>query len=70
MDKFHDNLESYQRLLKMLACQFGSTSEVVLHDLSSDYEKTIIGIENGHITGRKVGQCGSNSPAGPAQIQP
>lgn len=60
LSKFHDNLEAYERLLKMLAAQFGSTSEIVLHDLSGDYERTIVAIENGHITGRKVGQCGSN----------
>ncbi|MGE4531270.1 MAG: transcriptional regulator [Acidithiobacillus sp.] len=60
MDKLHRNLDMYQRLLKMLAVQFGSTSEIVLHDLTGTYERTIVGIENGHITGRKVGDCGSN----------
>lgn len=44
----------------MLAVQYGSKSEIILHDLTSDYESTIIAIENNHLTGRKVGDCGSN----------
>ena len=54
----------YVGLLKQVANliekQFGSNCEVVLHDLSRPYDSTIIDIRNGHITGRKVGDCGSN----------
>ncbi|MFB6366296.1 transcriptional regulator [Paenibacillus elgii] len=47
-------------LLHCIAAQFGDKCEVVLHDLTQGYESTIVAIENGHITGRKVGDCGSN----------
>ena len=42
--------------LKGLAKQFGEQCEVVLHDLTTeDFGKSIILIENGHVTNRKVG---------------
>lgn len=44
----------------MLAMEFGDNCEVVLHDLSKDYDHTIIDIINNHITGRNIGDCGSN----------
>ena len=41
---------------KGLAGQFGKNCEVVIHDLrGEDLEHTIIAIENGHITGRSIG---------------
>jgi predicted transcriptional regulator YheO len=46
--------------MKGIAALFGSRCEVVLHDLTGNYESTIVMIENGHVTGRKVGDCGSN----------
>jgi predicted transcriptional regulator YheO len=46
--------------MQCIAGQFGDTCEVVLHDWTKGYESTIVAIENGHITGRKVGDCGSN----------
>lgn len=48
------------RLIKGIAAQFGNRCEVVLHDLTEDYENTIIAIENGTVTGRRVGDCASN----------
>jgi predicted transcriptional regulator YheO len=33
---------------------------VVLHDWSKGYDQSIIAIENGNVTNRKVGDCGSN----------
>ncbi|MDK2933825.1 MAG: hypothetical protein PWP27_1635 [Clostridiales bacterium] len=60
MKNINDEMENLKRLIKMLANQFGSKCEIVLHDLTKDYEHTIVAIENGHITGRKVGDCGSN----------
>ena len=56
----YENKDTLLRLIKMLAIQYGSKSEIILHDLTSTYESTIIGIENNHLTGRKVGDCGSN----------
>lgn len=52
-----DNLS---RLIKMIAAHFGGNCEVVLHDLTKDYDHTIVAIENNHITERNVGDCGSN----------
>jgi predicted transcriptional regulator YheO len=46
--------------MKMLAMEFGDSCEVVLHDLTHDYDHTIVEILNSHITGRTVGDCGSN----------
>jgi predicted transcriptional regulator YheO len=60
MNNIKDELETLESIIKGIAVQFGEKCEVVLHDLSGDYEKTIVAIENGYITGRKVGDCGSN----------
>jgi len=44
------------RLAKGVACQFGPNCEVVVHDLSrTEEEKSIVAIENGHVTGRRIG---------------
>lgn len=49
-------IDVYKRLAHALATQFGSNCEVVVHDLeTSDPEKSIIVIENGHVTGRSEG---------------
>lgn len=49
------------RLAKGIAAQFGSNCEVVVHDLESDDpNSTIIAIENGHVSGRKLGDGPSN----------
>ena len=43
-------------LAKGIASQFGPNCEVVVHDLATnDPERSIVAIENGHVTGRKVG---------------
>ena len=42
-----------------VAGQFGSSCEVVVHDLSQEPERSIVAIVNGHITGRKVGDGAS-----------
>jgi len=58
------NIESelpfLRALMKMLAAQWGDDCEIVLHDWSKGYDKSIIAIENAHITGRQIGDCGSN----------
>lgn len=53
-------IDTLKTLMKMLAVQFGPTTELVLHDLTNGYESTIIAIENNSVTGRNVGDCGSN----------
>ena len=47
-------------LMKLITAEFGSNCETVLHDWSNGYDKTIVAIENGHVTGRKIGDPGSN----------
>lgn len=46
--------ECLAKLIPGIAAAIGSNCEVVLHDFSNP-EKSIIAIENGHVTGRKVG---------------
>ena len=60
MKTVKDELAFFQKLIKGIAAQFGDQCEVVLHDYSEEYNHTIIAIENGHVTGRKVGDCGTN----------
>ena len=49
-------LQFMLQLAKGLARQFGPNCEVVVHDLdSNDPNSSIVAIENGHVTGRKVG---------------
>lgn len=47
------------QLAKGITGHFGENCEVVIHDLTEDTEHTIIFIENGHVTGRKVGDGSS-----------
>ena len=49
-------LDNLKRMAKAVATQFGSSCEVVVHEISekSAYS-SIVAIENGHISGRKVG---------------
>ncbi|KKI92117.1 hypothetical protein WQ54_11105 [Bacillus sp. SA1-12] len=60
MESVKDEFELFRSLIKGIAAQFGDKCEVVLHDLTGSYESTIVAIENGHITGRKIGDPGSN----------
>jgi predicted transcriptional regulator YheO len=48
-----------KQIAKALAVQFGSQCEVTVHDLTQDSDSTIIAIENGHISGRKIGDGAS-----------
>ena len=51
-----NQLDFYKRLAHALALQFGSGCEVVVHDLeAADPSHSIVAIENGHVTGRKLG---------------
>ena len=50
-----------QPVMKAIAESVGPFCEVVLHDLTEgDVEHTIVAIENGHVTGRKVGGPATN----------
>ncbi len=49
-------IDFYSRLAKGIAAQFGRNCETVVHDLSKkDHEHSIVAIENGHVTGRSIG---------------
>lgn len=60
MKTIQDELPFLLQILTLISEQFGSNCEVVLHDLTNDYNSTIVEIKNGHITNRRVGSCGSN----------
>lgn len=60
MESIQDEFGFLSDLVTGLAAQFGENCEVVLHDLTGSYESTIAAIANGHITGRKVGDPGTN----------
>lgn len=47
-------------VMRLISQEFGKNCEVVLHDWEQNYDRTIVAIENGHVTGRKIGDCGSN----------
>lgn len=50
----HPILKALKPIIKGLALALGPDYEIVLHDIS-DPEKSIIAIENAHVTGRKLG---------------
>lgn len=60
MNKLEDESKVLNQILTLITKQFGANCEVVLHDLTKDYNQTIVDIRNGHVTNRKVGGCGSN----------
>jgi len=53
-------LELLKQVAAGIAAQFGSDCEVVVHDLSRHPDHTIAAIENGHVSGRKVGDGASH----------
>lgn len=49
-------IEFYRRLARSLALQFGPNCEIVVHDLEADdLDHSIVAIENGHVSGRHLG---------------
>ncbi len=60
MKSIGDQRDFLKQVMDLLEQHFGYNCEIVLHDLTGDYDKTIVDIRNGHITGRRVGDCGSN----------
>jgi len=60
MENVNEELGLLSSLIKGIASQFGDKCEVVLHDLTGSYENSIVAIENAHITGRRIGDSGTN----------
>ena len=55
-------LETLRRIAKGIAAQFGPNCEVVVHEISErSTSHSIVAIENGHVSGRKLGD-------GPSQV--
>lgn len=55
-------LDALRKIAKGVAAQFGSGCEVVVHEISSESaEHSVVAIENGHVTGRHLGD-------GPSQV--
>ncbi len=53
-------LNTLRQIAKGIAATFGSSCEVVVHDVTGrGNDSTIVAIENGHVTGRKVGDGAS-----------
>ena len=52
--KIHPIIKSLIPIVETIAKMFGKNCEVVLHDFSGP-QHSIIAIENGHVTGRKIG---------------
>lgn len=52
-----NNLDELKNIADVIAAQFGSNTEVVVHDFTGDLDHTIVYIVNGHVTGRAVGGC-------------
>ena len=60
MKSLDDAMPLFQQLLTLIEKHFGNKCEVVLHDLTKDYNHSIVDIRNGNITNRTIGGCGSN----------
>jgi predicted transcriptional regulator YheO len=61
MNSIQDEEKFLSSLIKGIAAQFGGHCEVVLHDLKGQpYDHSIVAIENGDVTGRRTGDCGTN----------
>lgn len=54
-------LSELKQIAKGIAATFGSNCEVVIHDVGAKHpEHSVVAIENGHVTGRKVGDGASH----------
>ncbi len=60
MESISQELLFFIELAKGISAQFGENCETVLHDWSRPNDSTIIVIENGHVTGRKIGDPSTN----------
>lgn len=55
-----EQIELLKKVMNGLEQQLGKNFELVLHDLRRPFDSTIVDIRNGYITGRKIGDCGTN----------
>ena len=54
-------MNELKQIAKGIAATFGSNCEVVIHDVGAKHpEHSVVAIENGHVTGRKVGDGASH----------
>ncbi len=60
MRNLTDEKNFFITMFDMLEAHFGKNVELVLHDLTNEYEHSIVDIRNGHITGRKIGDTGDD----------
>lgn len=60
MNSIYEHLDMFTGILDLLENHLGQNCEIVLHDNTQAYEHSIVDIRNGHVTGRKVGDCGGN----------
>ncbi|WP_141502682.1 helix-turn-helix transcriptional regulator [Paenibacillus luteus] len=60
MESIAQELLFLTEMAKGITAQFGDNCEVVVHDWSKPVDSTIVVIENGHVTGRKIGDPGTN----------
>lgn len=60
MGYLEDQRVLFNKLMDMMERQLGPDCEIVLHDLSLPYENTIVDIRNGHVSGRSIGDGGTN----------
>ena len=52
-------LDMLKQIAAGIAAQFGSNCEVIVHELGKAPEHSIVHIENGHVSGRRIGDGGS-----------
>lgn len=50
-------LDNLKRLADNLGRMFGKRCEIVIHDFTEGYERTIVHIVNGELSGREIGGC-------------
>ena len=60
MESMNEEKELLEHVMKLMAEHFGKNCEIVLHDFMAPDNHTIIGIENGEVTGREIGGCVTN----------
>lgn len=58
MQNYQDSKAWLSQLFDMLEAHFGEDVEFTLHDLTREYEHTIVDIRNGHITNREINGTG------------
>lgn len=55
-----NELQLLKKVMNILESHFGEDLEIVLHDLTRNYDNTIIDIRNNSITNRQIGDGGDN----------